>query len=246
LQQCSPRDAFGEARDSRLQQAGAEKRGWDLSGAADAAKAHWRRRWRMRRMQELLARLAPGAGATVLDLGGSVGTWEQFEHTFDVTLLNVDEAHAHDFRAADPAHNRYRVAVGDACDLGRYEDASFDLVFSNSVIEHIGDAGRVARFAREVRRVGRSYWVQTPSWLFPIEAHTGLPFFWLYPAPLREALVVRHDRRYAMNPWSCPMAQTRCFRLRELRALFPDAAVYTERVAGFAKSWSLYRRAPCA
>ena len=155
-------------------------------------------------------------------------------------------ASARDFRGNDAAGSRLRVALGDACDLGRYEDASFDIVFSNSVIEHIGDASRVARFAREVRRVGRSYWVQTPSWLFPIEAHTGLPFFWLYPAPLREVLASRHDRRYAMNPWSCPMAQTRCFRLRELRALFPDAAVYTERVAGLAKSWSLYRRSPCA
>ena len=196
-------------------------------------------------MQALLARLAPRADATVLDLGGSVGTWEQFPHRFDVTLLNVDEAHARDFRGADAAGSRYRVAIGDACDLGRYEDASFDIVFSNSVIEHVGDEGRVARFAREVRRVGRSYWVQTPSWLFPIEAHTGLPFFWCYPSPLREAIAARHDRRYGMHPWSCPMVQTRCFRLRELRALFPDAAVYTERVAGLAKSWSLYRRSPC-
>ena len=197
-------------------------------------------------MQALLARLAPRTDATVLDLGGSVGTWELFPHRFDVTLLNLDEAHARDFRAADAVPGRYRIAVGDACDLSDYEDASFDIVFSNSVIEHLGDEGRVARFAREVRRVGRSYWVQTPSWLFPIEAHTGLPFFWCYPAPLRDAIVVRHDRRYGMHPWSCPMAQTRCFRLRELRALFPDAAVYTERVAGLAKSWSLYRRAPCA
>ena len=182
----------------------------------------------------------------MLDLGGSVGTWELFPHGFDVTLLNVDEPHARDFRAADVPDSRYRIAVGDACDLSGYGDASFDIDFSNSVIEHIGDAGRVARFAREVRRVGRSYWVQTPSWLFPIEAHTGFPFFWLYPAPLREAIADRHDRRYAMNPWSCPMAQTRCFRLRELRALFPDAAVYTERVAGMPKSWSLYRRSSCA
>lgn len=219
---------------------------WDLSRSDEPTLARWRKRWRLRRMQALLARLAPRADATVLDLGGSVGTWEQFPHRFDVTLLNVDEAHARDFRGNDAAGSRLRVAIGDACDLGRYEDASFDIVFSNSVIEHIGDASRVARFAREVRRVGRSYWVQTPSWLFPIEAHTGLPFFWLYPAPLREVLASRHDRRYAMNPWSCPMTQTRCFRLGELRALFPDAAVYTERVAGLAKSWSLYRRSPCA
>jgi hypothetical protein len=169
-------------------------------------------------MQALLARLAPRADATVLDLGGSVGTWEQFPHRFDVTLLNVDEAHARDFRDADAAVSRYRVAIGDACDLGRYEDASFDIVFSNSVIEHIGDASRVARFAREVRRVGRGYWVQTPSWLFPIEAHTGLPFFWLYHRILARG--ARRSPRPALRdePLDLPHG--------------PDALFPAERAAG--------------
>jgi SAM-dependent methyltransferase len=212
----------------------------------DSAEERWRRRWRTRRMQEFVMRLAPQPGATVLDLGGSIGIWEFLQHRFDVTLFNIDAAHARDFRGADAVDSRYRIVTGDACDLGRYEGTSFDIVFSNGVIEHLGDDRRVNRFAAEVRRVGRSYWVQTPSWLFPVESHTGLPFYWLYPAPARAAIARRFDARYASNPWSCPMAETRCFRLRELRTLFPDAAVYTERVGGMTKSWSLYRRSTCA
>jgi hypothetical protein len=218
----------------------------DVSLWTDAAKQRWRGRWRMRRMQALVAHLAPRPGATVLDLGGSVGLWELVHHRFDVTLLNVDAAHARDFRPAEAVEGRYRIVTGDACDLRRYDDASFDVVFSNGVIEHLGGDPRVQRFATEVRRVGRGYWVQTPAWLFPIESHTGLPFFWLYPAALRRTIARRRDARYAMNPWTCPMAETRCFRLRDLRALFPDADVYTERVGGMTKSWSLYRRSPCA
>ena len=217
----------------------------DVSRSIDAAQGQWRRRWRARRMEAFVARLAPRPGATVLDVGGSVGIWELVEHRLEVTLFNTDEAHARDFRAPDRLDTRYRIVTGDACDLSRYGAGSFDIVFSNAVIEHLGDEGRVNRFAAEVRRVGRGYWVQTPSWLFPVESHTRLPFYWLYPAPVRAAIARRFDARYAKNPWSCPLCETRCFRLRELRALFPEAAVYTERVGGMTKSWSLYRRSTC-
>jgi SAM-dependent methyltransferase len=221
----------------------------DGSLSFDALRERWRASWRTRRMQELLVRLGPRPGATVLDLGGSVDIWELVDHRLDVTLFNLDEGRARGFRRASAGDGRYRIATGDACNLARFDDKCFDIVFSNSVIEHLGDASRVGRFAREVRRVGKRYWVQTPSWLFPIESHTGLPFFWFYPRAMRAGIARRLDARYAKNPWSCPMARTRVFRLRELRALFPDADVYTERVWGMTKSWSLYRgrdgRSPC-
>lgn len=213
----------------------------DVSGSFDSLKVHLRARWRSRRMLEFLARVHPPPGATVLDVGGSVDIWDLVDHRLDVTLFNTDEAHAWGFRPARAGEHRYRVATGDACNLGRYDDGAFDVVFSNSVIEHLGNDGNVHRFAAEVRRVGRGYWVQRPSWLFPVEPHTGLPFYWFYPRPARVAIARQLDARYAKNPWSCPMADTRCFRLAELRALFPDASVFAERVAGMTKSWSMYR-----
>ncbi|WP_280155153.1 methyltransferase domain-containing protein [Piscinibacter sp. XHJ-5] len=212
-----------------------------VSPSFEPVKIRLRAAWRSRRMCEFLERLRPPPGATVLDVGGSVDIWDLVDHRLDVTLLNVDEAHALGFRAPGGTTRRYAIAIGDACDLGRFADRSFDIVFSNSVIEHLGDDSRVLRFADEVRRVGKGYWVQTPAWLFPIESHTGLPFYWLYPPAVRSAIARRLDLRYAKNPWSCPIAQTRSFRLKRLRALFPDASVYTERVGGMTKSWCLYR-----
>jgi len=64
-------------------------------------------------------------------------------------------------------------------DLQLNQDGEFDLVFSNSVIEHVGDFERMRQFVHEARRVAKSYWIQTPSKWFPIEPHCGMPFWWL-------------------------------------------------------------------
>jgi hypothetical protein len=60
--------------------------------------------------------------------------------------------------------------MGDGCNLP-FDDDAFDLVFSNAVIEHVGDADRQQRFVREHARVGRSWMLTTPNRWFPVEAH---------------------------------------------------------------------------
>lgn len=67
--------------------------------------------------------------------------------------------------------NKYQVlflqpnqttVVGDGTRLA-FEDQSFDLVYSNSVIEHLGTWEKQQAFAAEARRVGRGYWIPTPG-----------------------------------------------------------------------------------
>lgn len=207
-------------------------------------KERLQQHWRRRRMLAFAQALDARPGDRILDLGGNIEIWALAGQAYRLTLLNTSEASADTLRPWRLPTNgcEWQIVVGDASDLGRFGDASFDIVFSNSVIEHLGDKDKVMRFAREVRRVGRSYWVQTPAHTFPIEAHTGLPFYWRWPRWLREAWATRQDRRHAHEPWHCPLAQTTCLRLDELRRLFPDAEVCTERVGGFAKSWSMVRR----
>jgi len=187
-------------------------------------------------MQAFLRHIRPVPHASVLDLGGTHELWDMVDLPLHVTLLNTPQALA---REPD-RFGRARVA-GDACDLSRYGDHAFDIAFSNGVIEHLGAHVRVERFAAEVRRVAKSYWVQTPCWLFPIEAHTKWPFFWFHPRPVRELLVRWFDRASARDRRPDPVGETTFFTMRTLRALFPDAEVHTERIAGLPKSWSMYR-----
>ncbi len=118
----------------------------------------------------------------------------------------------------------------DAAEGLPFDDGEFDLVYCNSVIEHVPPARRAA-FAAEVRRVGRGWYVQTPAWSFPIEPHALLPFaHWLPVAPRR-----RYWRLGAAGAWE----EIELLRRPELEALFGQAL--PERFGAFAKSWVCVR-----
>ena len=160
--------------------------------------------------------------------------WEHIDGRLNITIVNLPDQTG----AEMPSHHDLRFVEGDACNLTDFEDGSFDLVFSNSVIEHVGDEQRQAAFAREVRRLGKSYWVQTPSKWFPIEAHTGMPFWWCYPEPVRRFFLQRWHT--TLPAWSDFIAETRVLSRARMQELFPTARIYVESVVGIPKSYAAY------
>ena len=199
------------------------------------------RRRRMRKFVEIL-KIKPGT--KVLDLGGSPGIWECVSVPLAITLLNLPGALSlGEFEILQTPrlrHHTFHVIEGDACNVEQFGDRSFDLVFSNSVIEHVGPPPKQAEFAHEVLRLGRSYWVQTPSKWFPIEAHTGMPSYWFYPEWLRAALM-RRWRRWQPAWFADYIDATRVLSRRRLAELFPNGRTRVEYFIGFPKSYVLYR-----
>lgn len=125
---------------------------------------------------------------------------------------------------------KWRV-VGDARRLP-FRDGAFDIVFSNSVIEHVGDATQQALMAREIRRVGRRYFVQVPAKYFPIEAHYFIPF--LSYLPVRWQVAITKHLFNVADPIHLPsrgMAQQ----------LFPEATIESERLLGVTKAFLIYQ-----
>jgi hypothetical protein len=136
--------------------------------------------------------------------------------------------------------------AGDARDLSRYETASFDVVFSNSVIEHLGPIfSDQRRMADEIRRVGKRYFVQTPNRYFPIEPHFLTPWFQFMPLSMR-AWMVSHfsvgwyeripDKAKARRE----VESVALLTAAQVRQLFPEAQIYKEKIAGFTKSLVAY------
>jgi hypothetical protein len=194
-------------------------------------------RFRARRMQRFAAEFGITAKTRILDIGGTPECWELVPVKPRLVLLNTPRA------KADLAGAASWVA-GDGR-LLPFRDRSFDLVFSNSVIEHVGDAPSQERFAREVARVGRSYWVQTPNRWFPVEQHLLTPLIHWMPKSWQRALVPRFNlwravvrvtpdrRRFYIEHY---LNDVRLLSVDELRALFPEARVVRERFLGLTKS----------
>jgi SAM-dependent methyltransferase len=118
----------------------------------------------------------------------------------------------------------------DATERLPFEDNEFDLAYANSVIEHIPPEKRFA-FAREVRRIARGWYVQTPAFGFPIEPHSLLPAAHWLPIAAR--------RRYWRLGAGSDVDEIKLLRRCELEVLFGPAI--PERFGPLTKSWICLR-----
>lgn len=151
--------------------------------------------------------------------GGGLGIANEFQglygasSEFKVTLLNLTPL---SFTV-----DGIRVAslAADACQLP-FPDRAYDWVFSNAVIEHVGDLNRQAMLANEIRRVARrGCFVTTPNRLFPIEAHTLFPFY-QFLSPRNQRIALKFSVGY-VREWEDIQLLSRS----ELQDLFPEAEI---------------------
>lgn len=139
-------------------------------------------RSRRRKLRLFLEELHPTAETSVLDVGADelafgegdgCGTLNFFEEHYPwperITALGLQDGTG--FRARYPA---IQYVQGDACALP-FADGEFDIVFSNAVVEHVGDRERQRQLVAEAIRVGRRAFITTPNRRFPVEVHTRLP-----------------------------------------------------------------------
>lgn len=168
-----------------------------------------------------LTRLTPRA--RVLDVGcGRIGL-RALEPQLDITGVDL---------AARPDYPGQFVQA-DAAEGLPFADGEFELVYCSSVIEHVPPDRREA-FAKEIRRVGRGWFVQTPAWSFPIEPHALLPFAHWLPPRLRRP----YWKLGATGEWE----EISLLRRIQMEALFGPAQA--ERVGPLTKSWVCVRPPP--
>lgn len=176
------------------------------------------RRARERRHSLYRTVMAPGPDEAILDIGcGSQGL-AGFEPAADITGLDAAER---------PDYPGRRFVRGDARALP-FEDGTFAIAYSNSLIEHLHPGDR-PRFAEQVSRVAGRYWVQTPNRFFPVEPHVLLPGFQFLPEPARRRL-------WGLGRPGTEYEPIELLGALELRDLFPDAVILRERFAGLTKS----------
>ena len=213
-------------------------------------------RLRARRYTELLRRFPDLAEMRVLDLGGTPAFWAGVPaRPASLVLLNVLDpdalpsvpraggARPGGARTEGPAGaetDGVEIVHGDACDppdsvMGR----RFDLVVSNSVIEHVGGHARREQFAATVSKLAPHHWIQTPNRYFPIEPHWIFPAMQFLPVPARAAVVRRWPLAPAHPVGRDAVAAALSVELltqAQMRYYFRDSELLHERVAGLTKS----------
>lgn len=188
---------------------------------------------------------------SILDVGGTYDFWMKMnsqEIDAKITIMNLTV----DAAGHKPENFPFESEqiIGDARDMAMFSNKEFDMVFSNSVIEHVGNFQDQKSMAEEVQRVGKSYFIQTPNFFFPIEPHFLFPYFQFLPLWIKIQIVYYFN----MNFWWSNekikdynhaiqvASEVRLMKLSELKRLFKDCLVFKEKFLHLNKSFIIYKK----
>ena len=122
-----------------------------------------------------------------------------------------------------------KIVIADGRDLP-FADDTFDIGFSNAVVEHVGNREQQRRFVHELVRTCRRVMIATPNAAFPVDPHTLLPFIHWLPRRVRHPLL-----RATGNAAWADEAVLNPLTARALRGLFPagvEVGIVRQRVLG--------------
>jgi hypothetical protein len=173
----------------------------------------------------------------VIDLGGNENFWIQMglagKTEIEITLVNPEEV--------DVTASNIKYIKGDACYF-RSLGADYDIVFSNSAIEHVGGSERSRLMASEIAASGKPFFVQTPNYYFPFEPHFLFPLFQFFPERFKIFLLMNFNMGWytKCRTYAEALSLIRSVQLlkkSDLETLFPGAELKRERFLGLTKSF---------
>ncbi|MEO1377925.1 MAG: class I SAM-dependent methyltransferase [Cyanobacteria bacterium J06635_10] len=161
---------------------------------------------RKRKWETFLKEIQPTAKNTILDIGFSEEEYsdtdnfleKHYPQTEQITALCLEtpEAYLHargdaDFQVPESAialkkkqaSKRYpqlEIVTYDGKTFP-FTDKTFDICWSNAVLEHVGDNQEQINFLKEIKRVAKKAFITTPNRYFPVEVHTRIPLLHFLP-----------------------------------------------------------------
>lgn len=194
------------------------------------------RRKRFQLFEKLLADVKDPI--TILDIGGTVLFWQQmrFTNRKNIKIIILNKTRETTFL------NNFETLKGDARNMSQFADFSFDVAFSNSVIEHLENWDNQILMAREMQRVAKRIFLQTPNYYFPFEPHFLFPFFQFFPLRIKTWMLQNFNMGWYERTPDKRRARELCSEIRllskkELNRLFPGCKIVTEKFLGLPKSF---------
>jgi ubiquinone/menaquinone biosynthesis C-methylase UbiE len=191
-------------------------------------------------MQDFYDRCKPLSDERVLDVGASGDeAWEvsntflrEYRHPENTTVLGID-----DYDELRPRYPQVRFVTYDG-GVFPFGDNSFDICYSNAVIEHVGGRERQQSFLNEMVRVAERGFFTTPNRWFPVDLHTRLPLVHYFPRATYVEFAAPFKRgRFAQD--------VNLLGARDIRTLIAGTPVtlfriIPNRLFGFVVTYSIY------
>jgi hypothetical protein len=193
---------------------------------------------RRRRWTKFLGVFTELRSMRVLDLGGTTAYWESAPvKPKSVTVVNLSD---------EPSTNLVTAFQGDACAPPMLiSQGRFDLVVSNSLLEHVGGHLSRTRLADVVHTSADFHWIQTPYRYFPMEPHWMFPGIQFLPFAARVRVTERWPLGHmkAANRASAisHVHEVELLGITQMRSYFPTSSIWCERFAGLIKSLVAYK-----
>lgn len=214
----------------------------NLKSAADVSNPYSiSNRFRRKRFIHFLKFIEPlPKPVKVLDVGGTQSFWEQMKLTspleVDITILNIGPVPS--------TLPNFKMVAGDAREMKMFGDKEFDIVFSNSVIEHVGDFEEQKKTAKEMVRVGKKIFIQTPNYYFPFEPHFLFPFFQFLPLNTKIFLLTHfsvgwYEKQRSRNDAENLIKSINLLTLKKIKKIFPNAYCISEKFLFLTKSFTI-------
>jgi len=172
----------------------------------------------------------------ILDIGGTNYFWDlwlkKIPIPIDLTILNISQE----------VTKGYKSIILDANELYKLENLDYDVVFSNSLIEHLTTYENQIKFAETVQRISKKHFIQTPAFIFPLEPHFLFPFFHWFSKKIRVFLVQHFNLGWykkqvnLLEPEKL-VDEIRILKKKELKDMFPNSEIITEKIFFITKSY---------
>lgn len=198
---------------------------------------------RTRKLQLFNKLICPTEQMRVLDVGAEINPngdrglqlIDSYPWKSKVTAINTSAEHIQLIKEHYP---EIAAVVGDARDLP-WPDKYFDVVYSNAVIEHVGDFVKQKQMAAEIMRVSKRWFVTTPNRWYPFEFHSRLPLVTWLPKHgyLWVASIISYNhvkKRYVFT--FRKSSGTRLMTAKELELCFPGSKIIKQRVTFMAET----------
>ena len=176
---------------------------------------------RKRKWGHFLDEIKPTQELRVLDLGFSENEYSETDNYIEKYYPYPEMLTALGIETPDEFERKYPEvsAIHYDGDTFPFVDKSFDVCWSNAVIEHVGNRDKQLLFLSEIKRVSKKGFISTPNKYFPIELHTRTPLLHYLPNKIFEKVLSITGRGWATGDYM------RLLSISDMKSLLRDAGI---------------------